>query len=65
MRWPGVPKGPGIEIPDYTLLICNAQLHVQVHVQENYWNMQPTRPGQKTNSPNEASDENYEGKVEK
>ena len=27
--------------------------------------MHPTRPGQKTNSPNEASGEKYEGKVEK
>ena len=28
-------------------------------------NMQPTWPGQKTNSQNEASGENYEGKIEK
>ena len=27
--------------------------------------MQPTRPMQKTNSPNEASGEKYDGKVEK
>ena len=27
--------------------------------------MQPTMPGQKTNSPNEESGEKYEGKIEK
>ena len=31
-------------------------------VQRNWWNMQPTRSGQKMNSPNEASGEKIRGK---